>query len=261
MIPETSPGSHGKPAQRVTGSPAEPLPVVAPEWSSCFSAGVLSQKSVPPHFPSLLNIKIILDAARGLSSQWKERNHRHSELPCLADCILPKPPRLKVTPRGHCALEPAHLPTGYVKKHQKQKPTKHLEKQALPANFPVPGQDVVFDFLLLFFIHIWDPIFEKLDRMRTSGLAEASSVQQEQMKKKPSLSSLTCTGNETQPSWTKEPLKPSYLWGAWVAQSVKHLTLDFGSGHDLAVRGIEPRRLCTDSTEPTWDSLPLSAPP
>ena len=23
-------------------------------------------------------------------------------------------------------------------------------------------------------------------------------------------------------------------------QSVKHLTLDFGSGHDLAVRGIEP---------------------
>ena len=26
------------------------------------------------------------------------------------------------------------------------------------------------------------------------------------------------------------------LWGTWVAQSVKHLTLGFGSGHDLMVR-------------------------
>ena len=24
-------------------------------------------------------------------------------------------------------------------------------------------------------------------------------------------------------------------WGAWVAPSVKRLTLDFGSGHDLAI--------------------------
>ena len=45
--------------------------------------------------------------------------------------------------------------------------------------------------------------------------------------------------------------------GTWVAQSVKHLTLDFGSGHDLTVRGIEPRvGLCADSAEPTWDPLP-----
>ena len=28
--------------------------------------------------------------------------------------------------------------------------------------------------------------------------------------------------------------------GAWVAQSVKRLTLGFGSGHDLRVRGFEP---------------------
>ena len=27
--------------------------------------------------------------------------------------------------------------------------------------------------------------------------------------------------------------------GAWVAQSVERLTLDFGSAHDLAVHGIE----------------------
>ena len=29
-------------------------------------------------------------------------------------------------------------------------------------------------------------------------------------------------------------------WDAWVAQSVKHLTLDFGSGHDLTVCETEP---------------------
>ena len=43
-------------------------------------------------------------------------------------------------------------------------------------------------------------------------------------------------------------------WGAWVAQSVGQLTLDFGSGHDLTVRRIEPQvGLCTDSAEPAWD--------
>ena len=40
--------------------------------------------------------------------------------------------------------------------------------------------------------------------------------------------------------------------GAWVAESVRRLTLDFGSGHDLTVRGTEPRvRLCADGVEPT----------
>ena len=44
-----------------------------------------------------------------------------------------------------------------------------------------------------------------------------------------------------------------------MAQSVEHLTLDFGSGHDLTVRGFEPHiGLCTDNAEPTWDSLSLS---
>ena len=28
--------------------------------------------------------------------------------------------------------------------------------------------------------------------------------------------------------------------GAWDTQLVKHLTLDFSSGHDLTVRGLEP---------------------
>ena len=51
----------------------------------------------------------------------------------------------------------------------------------------------------------------------------------------------------------------------WVAQLVKGLTLDFGSGHDLMVHVIEPLAgLCVDSnTDLAWDSLSpsLSAPP
>ena len=48
-----------------------------------------------------------------------------------------------------------------------------------------------------------------------------------------------------------------------MAQSVKRLSLDFGSGHDLTAREFEPHiGLCTDSTEPAWGSLSpsLSAP-
>ena len=44
-----------------------------------------------------------------------------------------------------------------------------------------------------------------------------------------------------------------------MAQSVKHQTLDFSSGHDLTVRGFEPNiRLCTDRVEPAWDPLSVS---
>ena len=47
--------------------------------------------------------------------------------------------------------------------------------------------------------------------------------------------------------------------GAWVAQWVKHLALDFGSGHDLTVREFEPRvGLCAEGAEPAWDPLSLS---
>ena len=35
-------------------------------------------------------------------------------------------------------------------------------------------------------------------------------------------------------------LEMEAFWGTWVAQSVKHQTLDFGSGHDLTVCGFEP---------------------
>ena len=50
----------------------------------------------------------------------------------------------------------------------------------------------------------------------------------------------------------------NYLQGAWVAQLVKHLTLDFGLGHDLTVRGFKSLTvLRTDGMEPAWDSLPL----
>ena len=49
-----------------------------------------------------------------------------------------------------------------------------------------------------------------------------------------------------------------------MAQSVKHLTLDFGSGHELMVCEFEPCVVfCTDSMELAWKSLSpfLSAPP
>ena len=51
----------------------------------------------------------------------------------------------------------------------------------------------------------------------------------------------------------------SCSFGACMAQSVKHWTLDFSSGHDHAVHEMEPGiGLCTNSTEPAWDTLSLS---
>ena len=46
-----------------------------------------------------------------------------------------------------------------------------------------------------------------------------------------------------------------------MAQLVKRLTLDFGSGHDLMVHEREPLGLCADSVERAWDSVSLSVPP
>ena len=52
--------------------------------------------------------------------------------------------------------------------------------------------------------------------------------------------------------------KTEGVWGAWVAQSVKCLILDVGSGHDLIVHEFQPRiGLCANRAEPAWDSLPL----
>ena len=52
------------------------------------------------------------------------------------------------------------------------------------------------------------------------------------------------------------PLRKS-LRDTWVAQLVKRLTLDFGSGHDIIVREFEPRvGLCADSVDPPFPSAP-----
>ena len=52
----------------------------------------------------------------------------------------------------------------------------------------------------------------------------------------------------------------SIYGGPWVAQLVGHLTLGFGSGHDLTVCEFEPRvGPWADGGQPVWD--PLSAPP
>ena len=41
-----------------------------------------------------------------------------------------------------------------------------------------------------------------------------------------------------------------------MAHVAKHLTLDLGSIRDLAALDMEPcTEVCTDSTEPAWDSL------
>ena len=46
-----------------------------------------------------------------------------------------------------------------------------------------------------------------------------------------------------------------------MAQSVKYLTLDFSSDHDLIIHELEPcMGLCTNSAEPIWDSLSLLLP-
>ena len=61
------------------------------------------------------------------------------------------------------------------------------------------------------------------------------------------------------PTWHTEGLKSTGSKGTWEAQSVKCLTLDFSSGHDITVHGFEPcPGLYADGTEPTWDPLSLS---
>ena len=55
-----------------------------------------------------------------------------------------------------------------------------------------------------------------------------------------------------------------YIYHDWVAQSVKHPTLDFHSGHHFIVREFKPHiGLCSDNVEPAWGSLSSfpSAPP
>ena len=54
-------------------------------------------------------------------------------------------------------------------------------------------------------------------------------------------------------------LKTEGIWGTWVAPSVKHPTLGFGSGHDLMVHEFDPHvGLHADTMEPAWNSLSLS---
>ena len=48
----------------------------------------------------------------------------------------------------------------------------------------------------------------------------------------------------------------SLFRGTWVAQSVKHLTLDFSSGQELVVYEFKPQiGLPDNGVEPAWDSL------
>ena len=47
-----------------------------------------------------------------------------------------------------------------------------------------------------------------------------------------------------------------------MAQKVEHLTVDFGSGHDLTAQEFEPHiGLCNGSMKSAWDSVSLLLPP
>ena len=72
------------------------------------------------------------------------------------------------------------------------------------------------------------------------------------------LSAQASFGGAAGPKWGV-PQNADSPGGAWVSQSVKGPTLDFGSGHDLTVCESEPHfGLCADSGVPAWDSPPLS---
>ena len=49
------------------------------------------------------------------------------------------------------------------------------------------------------------------------------------------------------------------VWGARVAQSVKYLTVDLSSGHDLKACEFKPcTGLCANGMESAWDSVSSS---
>ena len=49
------------------------------------------------------------------------------------------------------------------------------------------------------------------------------------------------------------------MWGVWVAQPVKCLTLDLSLVNDLTAHEIEPHiGFCIDGMEPDWHSVPPS---
>ena len=67
-------------------------------------------------------------------------------------------------------------------------------------------------------------------------------------------------------AWIKLKILTWAGGSAWVAQSVKHPTPDFGPGYDLAAHEMKPHvGLCINSAKPAWEclspSLSLSAPP
>ena len=68
--------------------------------------------------------------------------------------------------------------------------------------------------------------------------------------------------DEQQCSQATGGIKRNCSWSAWMAQSVKHPILGFGSGRDLTVREFEPHLgLCADACLGFSLSLPLSTPP
>jgi len=81
----------------------------------------------------------------------------------------------------------------------------------------------------------------------------------------PDVYSSIINNNQTMEKEPKCPLtderikKMWYIGGTWVAQSVNHLTLDFGSGRDLRVMGLSPTLGSVLSGESAYPSPPAHA--
>lgn len=87
-----------------------------------------------------------------------------------------------------------------------KKLTGHPEKRALPANFPVPSQDVVLNFLLLFFVHIGDSIFEKLKIGRDQETSQRHPLCNSRER---NLRLSACT-------WTRQKGDRKQTWTRWI---------------------------------------------
>ena len=99
------------------------------------------------------------------------------------------------------------------------------------------------------------------------GSRRGTDLENEKLKREGQKTSRRKTRGRTEQGLTKSRslktlLKDCPLPGCLAAQPVKHLTLDFGSGHDLRVQEIEPHvGLCADGADPAWDSVSHSLDP
>ena len=124
----------------------------------------------------------------------------------------------------------------------------------------------------LFWIYLFEREKENTDRGNSRGRETADSPPS----RKPNAGlyhrTLDCDLSWRQMlNWLSHPGSPFCVgsnlnpkrpeWATCVAQSIKHLTLDFRTGHDLRVVRLSPMSGSSFSVEAAWDSLSPSASP